>query len=240
MVGLIPLFAVETLEPEMLERLPASSGASSGSSSTGRSDRQRRVHERPGEASAGCCRSSHAERLQRVLRYMLDEREFLSPYGIRASVARPRDQPYVLPSTATSIAWTTSRASRRRALRRNSNWRGPIWFPVNYLLIESLQKFHHYFADDVKECPTGSGQMIHAPKWRQSCRIAIGVFCASRPARAVFGDQERFPARPEMARPGPFFEYFTRHGRGVGASIKPVDRWWLSCSSKAAIDMRAS
>ena len=94
---------------------------------------------------------------------MLDENEFLSPYGIRA-LSRVHQRPAVRSarSTAWSTAWTTSpRESTTGLFGGNSNWRGPIWFPVNFLLIESLQKFHHYLGDDFKvECPTGSGKYL--------------------------------------------------------------------------------
>ena len=91
---------------------------------------------------------------------MLDETEFLSPYGIRALSRYHREHPYVLSLGGPSTAWTTSQPSRRSGLfGGNSNWRGPIWFPMNYLLIESLQKFHHYLRRQLTvECPTGSGQ----------------------------------------------------------------------------------
>ena len=101
-------------------------------------------------------------RLKHVLRYMLDENEFLSPYGIRAlSRLSPRAPVYVTGRTAWNIGSTTSPAESSTGLfGGNSNWRGPIWFPVNYLLIESLQKFHYYLGDNYKvECPTGSGKM---------------------------------------------------------------------------------
>ena len=162
MVGLIPLFAVETLEPELLDRLPGF---------------KRRlewfIDNRPDLISnVACMRTAgrgraplavhrDADQLRPVLRIMLDEREFLSPYGIRAlSRDSPRPSVRAYRSTARSTASTTSRRNPRTGLfGGNSNWRGPIWFPVNFLLIESLQKFHHYFGDDFKvECPTGSGR----------------------------------------------------------------------------------
>ena len=95
-------------------------------------------------------------------RYMLDENEFLSPYGIRALSRVSPEHPYMLQVNGHEHRVDYEPAESSTGLfGGNSNWRGPIWFPVNYLLIESLQKFHHYLGDDFKvECPTGSGQMM--------------------------------------------------------------------------------
>src|SRR6201993_227035 len=103
-----------------------------------------------------------ADQLRSILKFMLDEGEFLSPYGIRALSQFYRDNPYKL--TANEMEHRVDYEpgeSSTGLFGGNSNWRGPIWFPVNFLLIESLQKFHHYLGDDFKvECPTGSGQMM--------------------------------------------------------------------------------
>ena len=160
MVGLIPLFAVETLEPDMIERL----------------DGFRRrldwfVEHRPDLTENVACMKTPghearrllsvvtADRLTRVLARMLDEREFLSPYGIRALSRVHKDEPYLLPvdGHVHRVDYEPGESSTG-LFGGNSNWRGPIWFPVNYLLVESLQKFHHYFGDSFRvECPTGSG-----------------------------------------------------------------------------------
>src|SRR5207245_10064505 len=102
------------------------------------------------------------ERLLRVLRYMLDEKEFLSPHGIRSLSRFHLDHPYTLRMMGNEYRIGYEPAeSRTGTFGGNSNWRCPVWFPVNYLLIESLQKFHYYLGDDYKvECPTGSGQML--------------------------------------------------------------------------------
>ena len=101
------------------------------------------------------------QRLKRVLGYMLDENEFLSPYGIRALSRFHLDHPYKLPVNGMDYRVDYEPAESSTGLfGGNSNWRGPIWFPVNYLLIESLQKFHYFLGDDYKvECPTGSGRI---------------------------------------------------------------------------------
>jgi hypothetical protein len=95
-----------------------------------------------------------------LLRRMLDETEFLSDYGVRALSKVHEHQPYRFQAAgATHEVPYWPAESRNGLFGGNSNWRGPIWMPVNYLLIESLQKLHHYYGDDFKvECPTGSGQ----------------------------------------------------------------------------------
>ena len=140
MVGLIPLFAVETLEPEMLDRLPGFKQRLEWFVEH-RHDLTDNVAcmRTPGDEERRLLSVVTAERLQSVLRYMLDEQEFLSPYGIRALSRYHKDIRIGWASTAASTVWTTSRANRRRACSGQLNWRGPIWFPVNYLLIESLQ-----------------------------------------------------------------------------------------------------
>ena len=105
----------------------------------------------PGEGQRRLLSIVNGDQLRRVLRFMLDENEFLSPYGIRALSRFHKDHPFVFPWTARNIGWTTSRPNRAPGLfGGNSNWRGPVWFPVNYLLIESLQKFHHYLVTTTK------------------------------------------------------------------------------------------
>src|SRR5262249_40950070 len=100
------------------------------------------------------------DQLRKVLKVMLDENEFLSPYGIRALSRVHLEHPYSLQVNGSEHRVRYEPAESSTALfGGNSNWRGPIWFPVNYLIIESLQKFHHYLGDGYKvECPTGSGQ----------------------------------------------------------------------------------
>ena len=164
MVGLIPLFAVETLEPETLQTTARFQARGwSGSSTIGlTSPATWRRCGRAGARSAGCCRSSAPISCAQCCGSMLDEREFLSPYGIRALSRVHKEHPYVLHVNGEEHRVDYEPAESSTGLfGGNSNWRGPIWFPVNFLLIESLQKFHHYFGDDFKvECPTGSGQMM--------------------------------------------------------------------------------
>ena len=125
-----------------------------------------------GKGNGGCCPSSMASNLRRVLRVMLDENEFLSPYGIRAlsRVSQRQSLCAAFGGGEYRVAYEPAESSTG-LFGGNSNWRGPIWFPVNYLLIESLQKFHHYFGDDFKvECPTGSGS--HMTLWEVAAELS--------------------------------------------------------------------
>ena len=154
---------------------------------------------------------------------MLDEREFLSPYGIRAVSRLHYDQPYVLRVNGSEYRVDYEPAeSSTNLFGGNSNWRGPIWFPINFLLIEALQKFHHYFGDAYTvECPTGSGRMltlweVAAELSRRLSRVFLDDENGRRP---VFGDQEIFQRDPAWHDLIPFHEYFNGDtGAGIGAS----------------------
>ena len=178
----------------------------------------------PGRGARRLLAVVDATRLERVLRVMLDEQEFLSPYGIRALSRRHRDEPYrlVVDGIEHRVDYEPGE-STSGLFGGNSNWRGPIWFPVNYLIIESLQKFHHYLGDSFTvECPTGSGQ-----------RLTLAEVAAelSRRLSSIFLDRRRRPAAgvrrrrtvPATTRTGAatsrFYEYFHGDiGSGVGAS----------------------
>jgi hypothetical protein len=224
MVGLIPLFAVDTLEPELLKRLP---------------NFKRRldwfIANRPGYTQNQACMFTpgmgerrlmsivDGDKLRRVLRYMLDENEFLSPYGIRAVSRYHKDHPYILRigDAAHRLEYDPGESSTG-LFGGNSNWRGPIWFPVNFLLIESLQKFHHYLGEDYKvECPTGSGTFLTL--WevaREISRRLSSIFLRDRGGlRPVHGNSDKFQHDPHWNDLILFYEYFHGDsGRGVGAS----------------------
>src|SRR5438477_3793038 len=224
MVGLIPLFAVQTLEPELLQRLPGF---------------KRRlewfIDNRPDLIGNVACMRTRgmAERrllsivgrdqLRRVLQVMLDENEFLSPYGIRALSRRHKDHPYTLAVNGMEYRVNYEPAESSTGLfGGNSNWRGPIWFPTNYLLIESLQKFHHYLGDDFKvEFPAHSGNMltlweVAAELSRRLAKIFLRNENGERP---VYQGIEKFQNDPNWNDLILFHEYFHGDtGRGVGAS----------------------
>ncbi len=161
--------------------------------------------------------------MKALLRRMLDETEFLSDYGIRALSKAHEANPYVFEHQGHRLTVDYVPAeSETGSFGGNSNWRGPIWFPVNYLLIESLQKFHHYYGDDFKvECPTGSGNMLTLEQVAEELgRRLIRIFMRDEQGRrAVFGDHPKLQNDPHFRDYPLFYEYF--HGdtaRGVGAS----------------------
>jgi hypothetical protein len=224
MVGLIPLFAVETLEPEVLDRLP---------------DFKRRLEwfidnrpdltdnfafmRREGMGERRLLSIANQDQLRSILKYMLDEREFLSPHGIRALSRFHRENPYTLDvSGAEHRVDYEPGESSTGIFGGNSNWRGPIWFPVNFLLIESLQKFHHYLGTDFKvEFPTGSGNM--KTLWEvagELSRRMTNIFLRDENGyRPVFGKLAKFQTDPHWRDLLLFHEYFHgESGSGVGAS----------------------
>ena len=224
MVGLVPLFAVETLEPEIVDTLPGFKkrmlwfienrprfrGNVTRVSTRGGTDRH-------------LLSIVNAERLSRVLRFLLDEREFLAPHGIRALSQFHRDHPYVLHVDGHEYRVDYQPAeSNSRLFGGNSNWRGPIWFPLNYLLIESLQKFHHFFGGDLKaECPYGSGHFADLRKAAADIsRRLIRIFLRDESGRRpVYGGLDKFQSDPHWRDLIQFHEYFHGdNGAGIGAS----------------------
>ncbi len=224
MVGLIPLFAVATIEPDVLRALP---------------DFQRRMRwfidnrpeltdqincaRTPGQGERLLLAVAYRERLERVLKIMLDEDEFLSPHGIRALSRFHKDCPFFLEVDGREHRVDYEPAESTSGLfGGNSNWRGPVWFPVNYLLIESLQRFHHYYGDSFQiECPTGSGSMMNL--WevsqeisRRLSRIFLKDESGKRPA---FGGVEKVQTDPHFRDHLLFYEFFHGdNGAGLGAS----------------------
>jgi hypothetical protein len=222
LVGLIPLIACEVLEEKTMARLP------------GFSRRMRWFLENRGDLAAAI---SYAERdhgrrllaipsrdrLERVLRYMLDEQEFLGPYGIRSMSLVHRDRPFVLEAGGQQYRVDYEPGESTTGLfGGNSNWRGPVWFPVNYLLIEALERYHHFYGDRLRvECPTGSGRLANlAEVARELARRLASLFqpdAAGR--RPCHGDDPRFARDPHWRDLLLFHEYFHADtGRGLGAS----------------------
>jgi hypothetical protein len=224
MVGLIPLFAVTTIEPALLERLPAFRGHLEWFLEH-RPDLAGLVSrwQEPGMGARRLLAILRGHRMKRVLRRMLDETEFLSPYGVRALSKYHEEHPYSLEIGGMGYTVRYQPAESNSGLfGGNSNWRGPIWFPVNYLIVESLQQFHHYYGDDFTvECPTGSGQYLTLNEIAMELsRRLSGIFLRdARGCRAVFGEHALFLGDPYWRDLIPFHEYFNGDtGRGVGAS----------------------
>ncbi len=224
MVGLIPLLAVGTVGEEDLVKLPRF-----------RSRLLWFVRNRPdicetvaklnqlGPSKRRILSILNAERLRRVLRVMLDETEFLSPYGVRALSHYHRNQPYVLAVDGTEhrVQYEPAESSTE-IFGGNSNWRGPIWFPLNFLIIESLQKYHYYYGDDFQvEFPTGSGNMLTL--WevaRELSKRLASIFLRDESGRRpVYGGTEKFQSDPHWRDLILFHEYFHGdNGAGIGAS----------------------
>ncbi|MGH9556186.1 MAG: MGH1-like glycoside hydrolase domain-containing protein, partial [Terriglobales bacterium] len=223
MVGLIPLYAVETMEPELLNKLPDFKRRLDWFIENRRDLTQNLACMRtPGDEERRLLSIVDRDKLRRILRVMLDENEFLSPYGIRALSRFHKDNPYVIQVNGSEHRVDYEPAESSTGLfGGNSNWRGPIWFPVNFLLIESLQKFHYYLGNDYKvECPTGSGQMMNL--WEVSQEISRRlnrIFLRDAEGRRpVHGNDDRYQKDPHWRDLLLFNEYFHGdNGSGVGA-----------------------
>ena len=223
-VGLVPLFAVQTLEPGLMQRLPNFAHRI-----------QWYLEHRPDLTRNIAC--FHAEgvkerqllaivdekRLRRILQIMLDEKEFLSPYGIRSISQFHRDHPFKLElGGRESVVDYEPGESTTSLFGGNSNWRGPIWFPVNFLIIEALQRYHHYYGDKLKvECPTGSGNSMNLGQVAAelSDRLA-GLFTRNAEGkRPAHGRNPLFQSDPYWKDLVLFYEYFhADSGAGLGAS----------------------
>jgi hypothetical protein len=224
MVGLTPLFAVETLEAATLAKLPTFSQQMEWFLNH-RPDIAGLVSRWnvPGVGERRLLSLLRGHRMKAVLKRMLDPEEFLGEYGVRAVSRYHKAHPYTywVDGRALSVDYEP-RESRSRLFGGNSNWRGPVWFPVNFLIIESLQKFHHYYGDAFKiECPTGSGSYLTIDQVAEElvnrlAAIFLKNTAGERPVYALYPKfQNDIPFRDHIN----FYEYFDGHtGRGVGAS----------------------
>jgi hypothetical protein len=224
MVGLIPLFAVETLEPELLERLPKFKQRLEWLLAY-RPDLAALVShwDEPGRGHRRLLSLLRGHRMKRLLKRMLDETEFLSPYGVRALSRVHEDSPYVYRHDGMDLSVRYQPAeSDSKLFGGNSNWRGPIWFPVNFLIIESLEKFHHYYGDDFRiECPTGSGRFVSLNEVANelACRLTRIFLADESGRRPVYAHHARMQSDPHFRDHVLFYECFHGDsGRGVGAS----------------------
>ena len=177
----------------------------------------------PGKKERRLLSVVNPNRLRRVLKMMLDENEFLSPHGIRALSRHHLEHPYSISLDGVEHRVDYEPAESTSGLfGGNSNWRGPIWFPINYLIIESLQKFHYYFGDDFKvECPTDSGQMMTL--WEVAAEISrrlSSLFLRDTDGhRPVYCASAKFQEDPHWRDLLLFHEYFHGDtGAGLGAS----------------------
>jgi hypothetical protein len=224
LVGLIPLFAVETLEPDLLEKLP----------------RFRHRMEwfikyrpqlvahiasltEPGGGGRRLLSIVDRDELAQILATMLDSSEFLSDFGLRSVSKFHETNPYTwnINGQAHTLKYEPAESSSG-LFGGNSNWRGPIWFPVNYLMIEALQKYHHYYGDTFQaEMPTGSGDRmsLHGVAGELSRRLMQIFLRDEQGRRAVFGEVSYFQDDPNWRDYVLFYEYFHGdNGAGIGAS----------------------
>jgi hypothetical protein len=225
MVGLIPLFAVEVLHDRDLDKVPGFKKRMEWFlanrrelarhvtfAETAHVEMRRRLLAIPSR-----------DRLERVLKYMLDENEFLSPYGIRSLSKVHAQQPFVFETGGESFRVDYSPGESTTPLfGGNSNWRGPIWFPVNYLLIESLERYHHFYGDGFKvECPTGSGVWMNLKQVARELAARLTKLFLPQPGgkRPCHGSSARYAEDPNWRNLLLFHEYFHgEDGRGLGAS----------------------
>jgi len=224
LVGFIPLLAVETIEPDLLDALPEFKARLEWflEHRPQLASLVSRWHE-PGMEERRLLALVRGHRMKRLLKRMLDPEEFLSDYGIRAISKYHAEYPYDYRAHDMDyIVRYEPGESSTGLFGGNSNWRGPIWFPINFLLVETLQKFHHYYGDDfLVECPTGSGQKLTL--WQiadqLSCRLTHIFLRGEDGRRPVFGMNETFQTNPHWRDYPLFYEYFHGDtGRGVGAS----------------------
>jgi hypothetical protein len=226
MVGLLPLCATTVFEKWMRERIPRTMA--------GVNERLRRISELKetihptgpghfGVAERGIMALVNPERLRRILTKMLDENEFLSPYGIRSLSKFHEQHPFVL-----SVGDQVYRVdylpaeSNTGMFGGNSNWRGPIWMPVNALIIRALQNFYLYYGDNFKiECPTGSGKLMNLFEVSKeiSDRLTRIFLRDDHGRRPVYGGSEKFQNDPNWKDYTLFYECFHGDsGAGLGAS----------------------
>jgi hypothetical protein len=244
-VGIIPLFAVETLRNEIIRRLPGFS---------------KRMHwfleNRPALAQHVTQQNTLEEtvhthrllviptrdRLERVLRYVLDENEFLSPFGVRSLSRVYREKPFVLAINGEEYRVDYVPGESNTGLfGGNSNWRGPIWFPINYLLIEALERYHHFYGDGLRvECPTGSGRFMNLKNVSHELNLRLTrLFLPdANGKRPCFGDDARFAQDPHWRDLVLFHEYFQGdNGRGLGASHQTG---WTALATRCLEDLGRS
>jgi Glycosyl hydrolase family 63 C-terminal domain len=225
LVGLLPLIAVEVLEQKVIDKLPGF-GKRMQWFLDHRKDLCRHIaymETQTNDQGRRLLAIPSRERLERVLRYVLDENEFLSPYGIRSVSKIHEKQPYVfdIDGEEYRVDYTPGE-SRTDRFGGNSNWRGPIWFPINYLLVEALERYHHFYGDALKvECPTGSGRVMNLQQVADELRARLSrLFLPDANGRRPCHDNDqRYATDPHWKDLILFYEHFHGDtGRGLGAN----------------------
>jgi hypothetical protein len=242
LVGLLPLIAVELLEHSVIDRLAGFSKRVAWFLEN-RPELAQYVTCREENGHANCSHRLLAiptrERLERVLRYLLDENEFLSPFGIR-SVSRFHEQsPYVFHAGGREYRVDyVPGESNTWLFGGNSNWRGPIWFPINYLIVEALERYHRFYGDTLRvECPTRSGRYmtLEGVAREIAARLTRPFLPDAEGRRPVHDGDPRYASDPHWKHLVLFYEYFhADSGRGVGASHQTG---WTSLVVRAIEDL---
>jgi hypothetical protein len=226
MVGLLPICATTVIEPWQRERVPRALALLT--------DRMERMPElrasmhptgigHLGKGERGIAALVNPQRLRRILTRMLDEKEFLSPFGIRALSKYHEDNPYIVKVEGKEYKVGYLPAESDSGMfGGNSNWRGPVWMPVNVLLIRAMMTFYLYYGDDFKiECPTGSGNMMNLYQvGHEIANRLSSIFLRDKSGkRPVYGGTEKFQTDPHWKDHILFYEYFHGdNGAGLGAS----------------------
>jgi Mannosylglycerate hydrolase MGH1-like glycoside hydrolase domain len=224
MVGVIPLLAGAVLEQSVIDRCPGFKKRMEWFLEHRQDLAAKHSYlERSPRGEHRLLAIPSQERLTRVLRYALDESEFLSPFGLRSLSRVHEAQPFVLELDGQSYRVGYEPGESRTSLfGGNSNWRGPVWFPVNYLLVEALQRYHHFYGDEFQvECPSGSGVRLNlAEVAEELCRRMLALFLPGADGkRPCHGEDARYADDPRLRELVLFHEYFHgESGRGLGAS----------------------
>ncbi|MEC4804840.1 MAG: glucosidase [Jaaginema sp. PMC 1080.18] len=222
-VGLIPLFAVAVIDSETLEKLPNFEKRVQWFLEN-RPDLSRNIAcmESCGIKSRRLLAIPDRERLEKILARMLDEAEFFSPYGIRSLSRHHQEHPYTYKTDGETYCVQYEPAeSSSPMFGGNSNWRGPVWFPINFLIIEALQEYYYYWGDQCQiECPTGSGHFVNL--WEVACELEhrlIAIFSPNKSGqRPVNGEAQPFKQYSDWQDQILFYEYFHGdNGSGLGA-----------------------
>jgi hypothetical protein len=229
LIGLIPLLAVQVLDEDVIRQHLPEFGKRAGWFLANRKGVIKRVADietRGDEPHRHLLLSLPGrDRLERALRYLLDEQEFLSPYGVRSLSRAYKDRPYVFRSDGDDREYQVAYVPGDMDTSEfggNSNWRGPVWFPINFLLIEALREYHRYYGDTLRiECPTGSGQFADLDGVAHELTERLGALFVPQEGRPrpCHGSFARYADDPHWRDYVLFYEYFDGDtGRGLGAS----------------------